>query len=122
MVYSKAIERRKRIRRTRIIKGVVRLVSIMVIFTAALTAVLSLSGRTVNTKAAEDRAGTKYYKSVMVQSGDTLWSIADKYMDDIEYIDERDFIKEVKSINHMDSDNISYGTYIIVPYFVYEQN
>lgn len=59
----------------------------------------------------------KYYTSIVIEEGDTLWSIADQYMDrnvqgKIAYIDE------VKSINHIhDGDRITVGQMLIVPYY-----
>ena len=57
-----------------------------------------------------------YYTSVEVESGDTLWSIAEEYMS-AEFDDVDDYIKEVKQINGLHSDTIHAGSYIMVPYY-----
>ncbi len=58
-----------------------------------------------------------YYTSIYVQSGDTLWDIADAYMDD-SYADKNAYIDEVKEINHITESSLQAGSYIIVPYTV----
>ncbi|MCR5546395.1 MAG: LysM peptidoglycan-binding domain-containing protein [Lachnospiraceae bacterium] len=58
----------------------------------------------------------KYYTSVLVEPGDTLWSLANEYGSE-EYRDNHDYIKEVKQINHITCDDIHEGSYILVPYY-----
>ena len=56
-------------------------------------------------------ASTKYYTCISVESGDSLWDIAQKYMTD-EYIDE------VVSINNLNNDSsIVAGTNLVIPYY-----
>ena len=77
-----------------------------------------MSFRTVRSYATQTN-NTKFvknYKSIMVEKGDTLESIANLYMS-IEFKTRDNYIKEVKFINHLDSDNIHAGNYIIVPYY-----
>lgn len=59
----------------------------------------------------------KYYKSIAVTSHDTLWSIAEEYMDEEHYDSITDYIEEVKCMNSLTSDTIHYGEYLIVPYY-----
>ncbi len=59
----------------------------------------------------------KYYTSVVIEEGDTLWSIADQYMDR-EIQGKAAYIDEVKSINHIrDGNRIIAGQMLIVPYY-----
>lgn len=58
----------------------------------------------------------KYYKSIEVKSGDTLWSIAEKYMAD-DYPSAEAYIKEVKYINNIGTDHITSGKSIVIPYY-----
>ena len=55
-----------------------------------------------------------YYKSIEVQEGDTLWNIASAYAD--EGTSVKAYIKELKEINHLDSDSIQEGSYLTVAY------
>lgn len=56
------------------------------------------------------------YTSVKIESGDTLWTIAEEYMCS-EYDDVNDYIREVKEINGMYTDVIHAGGYLMVPYY-----
>ena len=63
-------------------------------------------------------SGFKYYTGVIVESGDTLWSLADEYIDYGHYKDKNRYIAEVRSINHLDGDcAIMAGQMLIVPYY-----
>ncbi|MEI3340432.1 MAG: LysM peptidoglycan-binding domain-containing protein [Eubacterium sp.] len=56
-----------------------------------------------------------YYKSVEIEDGDTLWTLADQYMGD-EFKDKESYIEEVKRLNHLSDDTIQAGSYLMVPY------
>lgn len=58
----------------------------------------------------------KYYTSIYVDRDDTLWEISQDYMSE-EYTDIRDYIAEVKAINHLTADELQYGTTICIPYY-----
>lgn len=58
----------------------------------------------------------KYYKNIYVNCGDTLWSIADKYITD-EYSDNFQYINEVMNINNMHDTSIKSGMKICIPYY-----
>ncbi len=59
----------------------------------------------------------KYYKSVSIQYGDTLWEIASQNMSD-EYASVESYVEELKKVNDLASDQISIGQYLTVPYYV----
>ena len=61
----------------------------------------------------------KYYTSIQVRSGDTLWEIAEKYRTE-EYEDIPSYIEEVKEINHLTSSHITDGMYLCIPYYTTE--
>lgn len=58
----------------------------------------------------------KYYKSIEIEAGDTLWGIAKEYMND-EYESVYEYIYELKEMNHLDSDDIHEGQYLTIAYF-----
>ena len=63
-------------------------------------------------------SGFKYYTSVTIEYGETLWSLADAYIDYDYYKDKHSYIAEVRSINHLDEDcSIMAGQILILPYF-----
>jgi LysM repeat protein len=90
---------------------------LLVLVTGIVTtiAVLGLSAR--NTDARKREVPTyKYYTSVSVHSGDTLWSIAQDYLSP-EYKDSYAYIDEVCRINHLHSDVLIPGDTLMVPYY-----
>ena len=58
----------------------------------------------------------KRYKNYTVTSGDTLWDIAQEYKTS-EYSSTKDYVEEVKEINHLTNDIITTGCYLTVPYY-----
>ncbi|MEH2948000.1 LysM peptidoglycan-binding domain-containing protein [Sporofaciens sp. JLR.KK001] len=61
----------------------------------------------------------KYYTSIEVSTGDSLWSIAEEYMD-ARNQSVYDYIDEIKEINGLKSDQIRAGEYLMVSYYGYE--
>ncbi len=57
----------------------------------------------------------KYYTSITVMPGDTLYSIAEDYS--LNYEDTDSHIMEIASINHLSDDTIYAGSSLIVPYY-----
>lgn len=58
----------------------------------------------------------KYYKSIYIESGDTLWSIAKDYCTNYS-VDIEDYIDEIKQLNNLASDEIHHGQYLMVAYY-----
>lgn len=92
---------------------------LVTIATICLVITLSLSMSSFLSSAKDDSSPTyyKYYKSITIESGDTLWSIAQEYMDDEHYASVNDYINDVKQINALKSNGITYGEHLIVPYY-----
>lgn len=62
-------------------------------------------------------ASTKYYTCISVESGDSLWNIANEYMTD-EYSSTQEYIDEVVSINNLtNASSITAGTNLLIPYY-----
>lgn len=85
-----------------------------------ITFSLSMNSFLSNAKDNSEPVCCKYYKSITIAKNDTLWSIAQEYMDDEHYDSINDYIKEVKQINVLGSSDITYGAHLIVPYYAYE--
>lgn len=68
-------------------------------------------------QSSEEEILYKYYKSIMVEEGDTLWGYAEIYGDN-QYYDSQDaYIKEVMNMNFLNDDQIISGQYLILPYY-----
>ena len=67
-----------------------------------------------NAKGSSQR--TKKLTSVYVECGDSLWSIAEEFYTS-ECGDMKDYIKEIKLTNGLDSNTIRYGYTLLVPYY-----
>lgn len=57
----------------------------------------------------------KYYTSVQICPGDTLWEIASEYCEDSSQI--KDYMRELKQINHLSNDEIHAGRYLTIIYY-----
>ena len=81
-------------------------------------AAVAVSIAMVNTAEAgtQDSCRYKYYTSIQVEEGTTLWDIADEYASS-EYEDLEAYIKEVRKINHLNKDTIYAGKYLCIPYY-----
>ncbi len=63
-----------------------------------------------------DTSAHKYYTNVEIQPGDTLWTIADAYMDS-HYANRKEYLNELMELNHMSSNLLISGRKLIVPYY-----
>lgn len=68
-------------------------------------------------KAAETDTGFKSYTSIEIKSGDSLWSIASEYMTD-DYDSIQEYVRDIKSLNGLGSDEIHAGKFLLVPYYI----
>lgn len=69
------------------------------------------------TNAEESGIQYKYYKSIEIKKGDSLWSIAKEYCEDRYYDNTKDYVEELKEINNLKSEKIHYGQRLIVAYY-----
>lgn len=114
------IRRERRIRNNRIRRQrEMRKNVLLVIMTICLivTAAVSMNSFLSNAKEESNPISNKYFKSITIENGDTLWSIAQEYMDDDHYETVNDYINEVKKMNSLSNDDITYGQHLIIPYY-----
>lgn len=64
----------------------------------------------------EESSHQKYYTSIEIQEGDSLWSIAKSNMTE-EYSSEQEYIDEVKEMNHLTNNQITKGRHIVIPHY-----
>ena len=96
---------KKRFRR--IFTGIILMMVICVSFGAFLVS--------AHEKTSAGDAVYKYYKSIEIQPGDTLWGIAEDTMTD-EYDSVVEYVQVLKDMNNLDSDNIEAGQDLIIAY------
>lgn len=82
-----------------------------------VTGSFTLSAFRSNAKDDSVETSYKYYKSIVVADNDTLWSIAEKYMDRDHYDSIMEYIEEVKDMNSLQDETINYGEYLVIPYY-----
>lgn len=63
----------------------------------------------------EEPVNFKYYKSITIESGDCLWTIAEEYITD-DYSSVSEYVEVLKEINHIHGDHIQEGQSLIVAY------
>ncbi len=100
--------------------------SINTLRTIIITATACILGITIafgtglfvkNVNAQDNNILHKYYTSITVEPGDSLWSIAAEHYT-LGYDDPSDYIKEVMHINHLKDENeIISGSTLVIPYY-----
>lgn len=107
--------RNNRIRRRREMRK--NFLLFMMTFFLITTVSITVSSFRSNAKNDPSQEASKYYKSITVSDSDTLWSIAEEYMDEIHYGSIYEYIREVMQINSLTSDAIYADAHLIVPYY-----
>ena len=67
--------------------------------------------------AEEEKQLCKSYTSIEIRPGDSLWSIASEYMTD-DYDSIQEYVRDIKSLNGLGSDEIHAGKFLLVPYYI----
>lgn len=63
----------------------------------------------------EDVTYYKYYTNIEIQPGDTLWDLADEYLE--HYESKEAYIQEVSQLNSIRNGKIISGQNLIMPYY-----
>lgn len=111
--YSRALLKRK-IRQEQVRRNVLLLILSVVLALFLAFFIFSFSTQASDK---EHQPSYKYFKSIQISAGDTLWSIAEDNMDVAHYAHTSDYVAEVKKMNSLKSDTIIAGSYLIVPYY-----
>lgn len=102
-------------------KKFIRLLAVMIIAVMALKAgAIIAKANTLSTK--QNLNESKYYTSVYIYPGDTLWSIAETYMDTDYYDNMDEYIAELKQMNGLKTDKIKSGNYLTISYYKSNDN
>lgn len=107
------IQRRKKQRQRRRIACACMVCSLLISIILFSVLAMNASAETIDTGAPM----YKYYASVQIMNGDSLWSIAAEYTDG-SVSDILSCIDEIRSINHLSRfEKIKAGEFLIVPYY-----
>ena len=86
------------------------IIAIVIIVLVSLGILLGTGMNVLASSKADPASYNKYYKTVRVEYGDTLW-IMDLNIDKTEYI------AEICAVNNLNADEIQAGEYIVVSYY-----
>ena len=103
--------------------GRYRLIIFLFLFLLGITACfIIMNRRGLNEVEARDLSiGTqkKYFTSIEIEEGDTLWEIAGEYMTP-EYRNRQEYINEVRKMNNITGSTILAGSRLFIPYYAQE--
>lgn len=105
------LEREKQVQKQ---KNIIYLCSIAFIIILIILVAGKITGNSLKAEASLD--GSYVYETVIIEDGDTLWSIAqanhNSYAGSLE-----EYINEIKVVNNLNSDFIEAGEYLILPLY-----
>ncbi len=81
--------------------------------TIAMISLFTLSGFS---RPDESQEVFRYYTTVSVDRGDTLWSIAAEHENEVTP-SMRTYMKEIRQINNMRGSKVTYGQKLVLPYY-----
>lgn len=92
-----------------------------VLLSICLITLLAIGSSAILTKATTteeaEKIYYKYYTQIEIASGDSLWEIAGKYMENGPYESRNDYMEEVIEINQLSDTTIILGQHLVVPYY-----
>lgn len=90
----------------------------MIMFIFASAMLIMTIAMTSRAASSDHQTYFKYYTGIIIQPGETLDNVADRYMDSAHYKNASDYVDELKLMNNLD-DNTSVhpGDHLIVPYY-----
>lgn len=93
-----------------ILVSAIIVISLIVLLCSSIHAFANSNSKPVN----------KYYTSIVIEDGDTLWTLADRYNNST-IMNKQDYIKEICILNCISEDSIHTGDSIIVSYYSDEE-
>ncbi len=93
--------------------------AVAIFIVISLGILLGTSMNAMASSKADIASYNKYYATVRVESGDTLWDMADEYIEGFN-ISKTEYIAEVCQLNGICEDDICAGEYVVMPYYSQE--
>lgn len=92
---------------------------LFILFAAILLFIILGSSIHILANGSDNCPFNKYYTSIQVEDGDTLWSIADKYIGE-NSVDKESYVNDICRMNNLTDGQIHSGEYIIVAYYSHD--
>ncbi len=108
--------RNNRLRRQRQLRKHIMVLA-AVLFTACFMMIFMKAGMLSDAHTQDQAIDYKYYKTITVSAGDSLWNIAQDYISYAHYDNVNEYMDEVREINHLSDDAINAGSNLIIPYY-----
>lgn len=105
---------RRELRRRRERRRKITHTAVAILATICLVLIGSIAYGSIQTKA---NSALKYFDTVQVTYGDTLWELSDRYIDYDYYKSKKAYIQEVCRINKIYGDNLVPGEVLFFPYY-----
>lgn len=99
-------------KRRRRISNITIFILIVAIFISLTGSIIAIAG----SRQSEQQL-YKYYTTIEIKQGDTLWSIASENYTANGYGDVREYIEELRKLNHITDDTIISGDKLVVTYY-----
>ena len=103
-------------KRETVVRRQKKLLAITVLIVVTLGILLGTSMNALASSKADVASYNKYYTSIRIEAGDTLWTIADEYISDLN-IDKQEYIAEICAINDICENEIHAGDYVVIAYY-----
>lgn len=71
---------------------------------------------------AASKPENKYFTNITINKGDTLWEVADEYMDDEHYNSIYEYMEELRIMNNLKSDTLYAGQNLVITYYAETAN
>ena len=78
--------------------------------------ILTFFSNNIKSSALDNKLSKTYYKSIIIEPADSLFKIASKYNNSIEFND-REYVRELMKINNLSHKKIYSGNSLIVFYY-----
>lgn len=104
-------------RRANVIAFEKRMFAFAAILITLICILLGTSIKAFASSAKVEQPLQKYYTSIQVEKGDTVWSIAQEYTADNQDADIASYVDEVCSMNQLQDGQIHTGQYLTIAYY-----
>ena len=117
--YSNNISRRARssmIRRENQVRRQKKIITVAAAVFAVCLSLLLFTGIRTFAGTTDKAAVYKYYESVEIRSGDTIWELADSYLAG-SGLDKEEYVSEILRLNNIPNGEIREGDTIVMVYY-----